>query len=226
MKGKLIIVLCVAVFCISGSSAFGNMYTFDSATASQLRAVSFSDGGATNYLNWVGYNDGTGNDPQDGIPVYNPDLVTYGANMFYNVGFSGNLADTTSDPDKVASVKVGALGLGVLSQIKLAGTIHDFYLPISNDDDDTWEVMLYAEGASPYSTGWVPLLGDTQTTLWLNFGVSGINFNTLTDIGFGIRSVAANPNDNFHVSVVPVPGAVLLGVLGLAAAGIKLRKFA
>ena len=32
--------------------------------------------------------------------------------------------------------------------------------------------------------------------------------------------------DNLAVGVVPVPGAVLLGILGLSAAGIKLRKFA
>jgi hypothetical protein len=32
--------------------------------------------------------------------------------------------------------------------------------------------------------------------------------------------------DNLAVGTVPVPGAVLLGLLGLSAAGIKLRKFA
>ena len=32
--------------------------------------------------------------------------------------------------------------------------------------------------------------------------------------------------DNLAVGTVPVPGAVLLGILGLSAAGIKLRKFA
>ena len=32
--------------------------------------------------------------------------------------------------------------------------------------------------------------------------------------------------DNVDVSVVPVPGAVLLGILGLGVAGLKLRKFA
>jgi len=33
-------------------------------------------------------------------------------------------------------------------------------------------------------------------------------------------------SDDFHVSLVPVPAAVILGMLGLGAAGWKLRKFA
>jgi hypothetical protein len=32
--------------------------------------------------------------------------------------------------------------------------------------------------------------------------------------------------DNLAAGVVPVPGAVLLGMLGLSIAGIKLRKYA
>ncbi len=31
---------------------------------------------------------------------------------------------------------------------------------------------------------------------------------------------------NVSVSLVPVPGAVLLGILGIGVAGLKLRKFA
>jgi len=231
MKRKLIKILCIAVFCISSSSAFADLYTFDADTASQLRAVSFSDVSANNYLNWVGYNDGTGMDPQVGIPVYNPNNISYGANMFYQVGFSGNLAADLGGADTVASVKVGALGKSILDEIKAAGSFDGFYLPISNDDDYTWQVMLYAitdpqqVPSTDYYTDWVTLASDTQATLALYFHET-VNFNALLDIGFGIRSVATNPNDNFHVSVVPVPGAILLGLLGLGAAGIKLRKFA
>jgi hypothetical protein len=41
-------------------------------------------------------------------------------------------------------------------------------------------------------------------------------------------STAANAPDVYfdNISFVPVPGAVLLGMLGLGVAGVKLRKFA
>ena len=64
---------------------------------------------------------------------------------------------------------------------------------------------------------------------WCAFNYSGIDRLNFSSFG-GVE----NPNyggsgahfamDNF--TIVPVPGAVLLGLLGLSAAGIKLRKFA
>jgi len=48
-------------------------------------------------------------------------------------------------------------------------------------------------------------------------------------LGFGICNDGDSELDSYmgvdNVSVVPVPGAVLLGILGLGAAGIKLRKY-
>ena len=41
-----------------------------------------------------------------------------------------------------------------------------------------------------------------------------------------VHSGAGATSFDAESSVVPVPGAVLLGILGLSAAGIKLRKFA
>ena len=63
------------------------------------------------------------------------------------------------------------------------------------------------------SMNWSFVADDTQATL---------RFQSLTGSGWGpaIDNVSLNP------SVVPVPGAVLLGMLGLSVAGIKLRKHA
>ena len=57
--------------------------------------------------------------------------------------------------------------------------------------------------------------------------------NHVTNIGFQIGgnmeepwgggSNPSNP-DTYHMDVIPVPGAFLLGMLGLSAAGVKLRR--
>jgi hypothetical protein len=64
-------------------------------------------------------------------------------------------------------------------------------------------------------------------TLLLN---GSFDFANVTDIGLQVRGnfsggSPSNP-DVFHISAVPIPGAALLGVLGLFAAGVKLRRFA
>ena len=59
-------------------------------------------------------------------------------------------------------------------------------------------------------------------------GTKSFSFNT-TDYYYSINDC---DNDAMYMdfessgTVVPVPGAVLLGVLGLSVAGIKLRKYA
>ena len=64
--------------------------------------------------------------------------------------------------------------------------------------------------------------------------VTGIGYEemTLSDSGTishlfaaGLHQIAFNV-DTYENALVPVPGAVLLGILGLGAVGIKLRKFA
>lgn len=55
-----------------------------------------------------------------------------------------------------------------------------------------------------------------------------VNFTNLPDFD-AVRFISpqyAFEFDNLAVGVVPVPGAVILGMLGLGVAGIKLRKFA
>ena len=58
----------------------------------------------------------------------------------------------------------------------------------------------------------------TGSTLVIDFYASGGGWQAGQDESWAI--------DNVEVTVVPVPGAVLLGILGLSVAGIKLRKFA
>ncbi len=103
-----------------------------------------------------------------------------------------------------------------------------------NDNDDHWEVQLFYE-ATPggdKDSGAFAHLSPGQST-WLSIS-DAVNLADVTKLGIRVQGhnmggsnvgEPSNP-DTFHTSVVPVPGAVLLGMLGLGAAGVKLRKFA
>lgn len=84
----------------------------------------------------------------------------------------------------------------VIVQVDMGNLFNKSYTLITSDPFTT------------YTETFVVLV-DTSTKLSFE-GVGGDNVGLLLD----------------NVSVVPVPGAVLLGILGLGAAGIKLRKFA
>ena len=98
--------------------------------------------------------------------------------------------------------------------------------------------MFYISGGKEYNSGaYVELAGTGgSTNLSTGAPVGGLDLSTITDIGIRIQGnmigltpgnsdYPSNP-DAFHFSVVPVPAAVLLGILGLSVAGIKLRKHA
>lgn len=216
MKRILLISLVLGLF---AGSASADMYVMDQATAELLYDVSWT--GELSYdMKYVGDNPGG-----IGDKIYGSQLV-YGATMEYLVGFAGNIIVDTTGGNTVASVNIG---LG--REVNLTGEYDGFALPISNDDQQIWEYKLYVNttGADYISDSWTPLAGGTQSTLVLPFNAL-VDFSTLTDIGFIIQfNVAStgggtNYSDDFHTSVVPVPGAVLLGLLGLGVAGWKLRK--
>jgi len=226
---KKFILLCIVVGLFTGQAS-ASLYEMDIATARQLRDVSWSDTSlyGANILKYVGFRPGDSTvTPDYGIGVYG---ATHP--MYYNVGFVGDLTDNTGSslggPDGFASVLIGAAGTPALATINsLSGTLTTFTMPISNDNDDFWEYKLYVQTATnTYETAWIPLSSGSQLTLSVG---AGVPFSSITDIGFGIQLNVASQgatSDDFHTSVVPVPAAVLLGVLGLGVAGLKLRKHA
>jgi len=70
---------------------------------------------------------------------------------------------------------------------------------------------------------------DGGTLVTLNFAlpqIRNVSDPTLQDL-FGYLKIGDSiGNGSLHAEIVPVPAAVLLGFLGLGAAGLKLRKFA
>lgn len=203
------------------------LYEMTSDVAINLRAVNWSDATVAgfNTMYYIGRNPGaTLADRVDGV------LPVYGGThpMYYAVGFVGNLTDWAADGDATASVDIGASGNtnGVLDALQGLGSFDSFGLYVSNDNAEDWMYGLYADfgGADVHaSSSLTTLSSGGRTFLTLDFGGDKA-FGDLQDIGFTIQSTTGS--DTFHTSVVPVPGAVLLGMLGLGAVGIKLRKFA
>jgi hypothetical protein len=222
MKRILLVILVVCL--LAGQASAGIMYQMDATTAKDMRMLSVS-GTDDGNLYYVGYNPGE----TAGDYVWGS-RSKYGDTMYYAVGFTGNLADEDGGDSAIATIGLSSPSLD-------AGPYTGFILPISNDNDDTWRYQAYVtvSGSGTTYSGWATLTENQQTSLIVDLG-GDVNFTNVTGIGFQIEwKPSLNPDptsgdprlsDEFHTSVVPVPAAVILGMLGLGVAGLKLRKFA
>jgi hypothetical protein len=86
----------------------------------------------------------------------------------------------------------------------------DLFLYAYNSDDVLVDSDFYANPATSYAGHTLSVIGNIA---WVEY----------YGVGDGYNSVFW---DNVSFTPVPVPGAVLLGMLGLSVAGLKLRKFA
>ena len=220
---KRSILFCIVVGLFAGSAS-ADFYTMDVPTADDLTYVDVS-AGDTATLKYIGYNDGTDSSDYIAGPQ-----SSYGGEhpMYYAVGFAAFLEDTGTT-DGAAWMK---FGLTDVSDLTTLGSFEGFYLPIANDNNSGWQYKLYVEttGDDYISDDWTPIDEGMYTTLYLDFFTDNteIDFGTLEGIGFlvGFADKSNSYSDTLHTSVVPVPAAVILGILGLGVAGIKLRKYA
>jgi len=66
---------------------------------------------------------------------------------------------------------------------------------------------------------------DTGGLVALHYPVYG-SFSSLQDLFASLGQGSVLDNGSVHAQVVPIPAAVLLGMLGLGVTGMKLRKYA
>ena len=216
------ILLFTLVFGLFAVQADAGMYEMDVTTALNLRLVTtYNDGGST--LDYLGQNPGT----TTASDVLGADDV-YGNPMTYAVGLVGLLKNVPGVPG-FASMDIGLAADtgGVLTAIKgfATGAFDSYGMYFANDNAESWNYTVYYDtGSGPVYSSPAKLLYEGDTALaTISLGGS-FDFSTLTDIGINIE--ATTTSDVFHSSVVPVPAAVILGILGLGVAGLKLRKYA
>ena len=230
MKKLIVLGVVVGVLLTVSTVSNAEMYEMDVATAINMRMLSASDSDDYSSLEYVGYNPGAGIDRVYGV------MPQYGDNMVYSVGFAGTIYAGVSGEAGEADLTIGlynASGLGI------SGEYDAFLLPLSNDNDDTWSYQAFVtynlgQGEVTVTSGdFVDLVHDTGTSLVVS--TLGLDYSKVVGIGYTIKWLNANNPDGrggyrtgdvFHTSVVPVPGAILLGLLGIGSAGLRLRKYA
>lgn len=138
----------------------------------------------------------------------------------YNTGlFEISFDDTT--PIYSAQFDAGVFGASQESTDFVMEAWDKYGNPVGMTDGGGY-VGAFAEGISGnewvFSTNWAVDVAVVSPLLIFDGPVTRLVFHddNLYDVGI----------DNLVVNTVPVPGAVLLGILGLSVAGVKLRKYA
>ena len=189
---------------------YGGLYTISRATG---KATLVASGPTTNALGW---NQATGG-------FY---AASNGSGNFYDVTaagvytFIGKYSDGVSTYSSQGDIWVAADGTVYAT---MAGGIATQKIWLATVNPATAGVTLIAP--IPDNSSVNDLYGLTENAdgellvYQSNGNVYKLNGSNLDDIG------ADTAHQVWGATTVPVPGAVLLGLLGLSAAGIKLRKF-
>ena len=199
MKRILLTTLVVGLLAGQASAA---MYELDAPTALTFTKQAGSVGDITT------------------LDLVTDNILLYNIPMELQVGYQGRLEDGQGG-DRTAWIKIGTTGLS------LSG-YDGFTTALANDDNSRYYYQVYAvdtvgEQISGYESAGVGAVR----------GLSVATTGDISEIGFYVSAnfwptdpIGPSSPDTFRVSAVPVPGAVLLGILGLTAAGVRLRRFA
>jgi hypothetical protein len=219
MKRILVITLLVGLF-----AAQADAYLFELTKDFALQLTEYTLDPTTSTADEIGT-----------LTVYDGPDIRYG-DMSGLVGFEGGqMYDLDADDYLTAMVFGDITGLG------LSGSSDGITSYFQNDNDNFYSLQLFAVNGSidadgtitgtEYAGNWEELAGYGDST-YLTIDALGLDLSTIDFIGFRIQAhIGAGPGyptqgDVFHISMTPVPTAVILSVLGLGVVGLKLRKYA
>jgi hypothetical protein len=236
MKRFLLFTLVMSLFAVQANAAF---WELDRDTALQFQNISVP---SPDYWVDFGIYDGYNNLYfSNGTPSTDYGATFPGTSdplMSGQVGFVASLYDEDNDLNKevIATIYAG-------SNPGLSGSYDGIMSYVQNDNDDIWAVELFYKYSYIPSGGGSPVTGEEKsgftiltgggiaTNLYTGAPYSNFDLTNVTDIGIRVKgnlvsgSYPSDP-DTFHISLVPVPAAVILGILGMGVAGLKLRKYA
>jgi len=211
MKRILLFTLVIGLFAVQ---AYAVMYELDAPTARTFTQLSPSA------------------DPQTVLHLVIDNPGSPGSSWYIDDGYFGAPGSGTGDYVDPMQLAVGfaghitGAGVGNVMVIGTAGdpgVFDSLVIPIANDNDDTYRYHAWYSTDNMATTvqgAGLDLTEDTQGVV--SVGLPAV----VTNFGFDLDYIGSSSGDDFHTSVVPVPGAILLGILGLGVAGWKLRKFA
>jgi hypothetical protein len=227
MKRTFLTIIILAFFVVNAHSAKAEMFGFEPITANSADRYTMAlqlscelTSPASNQVLFTFYNDGPSGSAYD--------VAT---------ALSGSIAEIYFDSR-------GVLSSGILSLVEPSGVNFDIVNVVSKPGGPKPNLP-GAENASPSFSTSIGNYAAAAVSPAPSNGVNsgeylGILFNgSLTDVlaaindgslrmGLHVTGINGGTSDSYinTRTTVPVPGAVLLGLLGLTAAGIKLRKYA
>ena len=224
MKRFLFIILLISMFAVQADA-----YLFELTKDFALQLTEYALDPTTSTTDLIG-----------NLTVYDEYDPDYGP-MSGEVGFVGG-ALWDKDGSSTTDYNVTAMIFGDITGLGLTGFSDGITSYFQNDNDNNYSLQLfYVVGGSidsagnitgsEYHSDWLDLPG-YGASAYLTVDYVGLDLSTIDYLGFRVLAEIGKgtgyptQEDKFHISMTPIPTAVILGILGLGVVGIKLRKYA